>query len=121
MKNYHIRTNHDIGAGLRPDVLWFKLTPENNNGPALVVEIERGSSAALQKSLSSLKHANDRWPGTQLRLIIPHRRRSAVEEKLTGAFHEIRGNIKIVSIEECKNKSHYALAKILDLISKLRA
>lgn len=121
MKNFHVRTNYDIGAGLKPDVLWFKLQPEKNNGPALVVEIERGSSAALQKSLSSLKHANDRWPGTQLRLIIPQKRREAVEEKLTGAFHEIRGNLKISAIEECRDTDHYKLAKTLELINKLHA
>ncbi len=121
MKNFHVRTNYDIGAGLKPDVLWFKLQPEKNNGPALVVEIERGSSAALQKSLSSLKHANDRWPGTQLRLIVPKKRREAVEEKLTGAFHEIRANLKISAIEECRDRDHYILAKTLDLINRLHA
>lgn len=116
IKEYHVRTNYGIGAGVKPDVLWYKLEPEKNGGAALVVEIERGTAAALQKSLASLKHAHDRYPGARLRLIVPKSRISAVEVRLGGMFHEIQNNLKTHSIEECSNIDIYSLAKKLDLL-----
>lgn len=116
IKEFHIRTNYGIGAGVKPDVLWYKLEPEKSGGAALVAEIERGTAAALQKSLASLKHAHDRYPGARLRLIVPKTRISAVELRLTGMFHEIQGSLQTHSIEDCKDLDIYALASKLELM-----
>lgn len=116
IKEFHIRTNYGIGAGVKPDVLWYKLEPEKSGGAALVAEIERGTAAALQKSLASLKHAHDRYPGARLRLIVPKTRISAVELRLGGMFHEIQGSLQTHAIEECKDLDMYSLASKLELM-----
>lgn len=116
IKEFHVRTNYGIGAGVKPDVLWYKLEPEKSGGAALVAEIERGTASALQKSLASLKHAHDRYPGAKLRLIVPKPRISAVELRLTGMFHEIQGSLQTHSIEDCKDLDIYALASKLELM-----
>ena len=116
LRRFHVRTDYSIGARLKPDVLWFKDSPEHGGGAVLIVEIERGGSSAIQKSLSSLRYANNRWPGAQLRLIVPASRKSAIEEEYLSAFREIQKNLKITSLEDCLTKDHYYLAKKLMLL-----
>jgi predicted transcriptional regulator len=73
LRRFHVRTNHHIGAGFKPDVLWFRLNPSDhtNAAPIAAFEIEFGSAQAIAKSLSSLKHAFDL--GTQnLGAVVKH-------------------------------------------------
>ncbi len=104
MRGYAVRSNHAIGGGYKPDVLWFKLKPEEGHGAHYVFEIEFGEAAALSKSLASLKHAHDRW-NSRLFLIAPEKKRAAIDARLggmlAGAFHEIQDHVQVISVEEC--------------------
>ena len=64
------RTNYKIGAGFKPDVLWFRLDPSkhSNAAPIAVFEVEFSSAQSIAKSMASLKHAFDL--GTQKLLCI---------------------------------------------------
>ncbi len=101
-----VKTNCSIGGGFRPDVLWYKLSPDEHPqaGAHAVFEIEFGEAAALSKSLASLKHAHDLWGGVKLYLFVPKRNRPRVDSRLgmvSGAFHEIRKHLTVISTEEC--------------------
>ena len=52
-----VKTNKDIGARVRPDVMWYKIDPEPDPSVSAshVFEIERGGSQPITKSLASLK------------------------------------------------------------------
>jgi hypothetical protein len=87
LRRFHVRTNHPIGAGFKPDVLWFRLNPSEhtNAAPIAAFEIEFGSAQAIAKSLSSLKHAFDL--GTQkLFLILPSDRVDGAKLRFGGCL-----------------------------------
>ncbi len=114
LKNYQLRTNYDIGAGFKPDVLWFRLDPSkhSNAAPIAVFEIEFGSAQAIAKSMASLKHAFDL--GThKLFLILPSGRVDVAKLRLNGAFHEIAEAINVLPIEDMIGKTSLELARYL--------
>lgn len=106
---YIVKTDHSIGGGFQPDVLWYVLDPDNDKEPGFphyVFEVESGAKAgALNKSLASLLHAHHRWGLQFLFLIAPEHRRAAIEARvggpLCGAFHEIKDYVRFIAIEEC--------------------
>lgn len=111
LRRLHVRTNYSIGAGFKPDVLWFRLNPSEhqNAAPIAAFEIEFGSAQAIAKSLASLKHAFDL--GTQnLFLILPSNRVEGAKLRLRGAFHEIAESISVLPIENTIELSLVELA-----------
>lgn len=114
LTRHHVRTNHPIGAGFKPDVLWYRLDPSEhaNAAPIAAFEIEFGSAQAIAKSLSSLKHAFDL--GThRLFLILPSRRVDGARLRLRGAFHEIAEALTVLPIEDAIRLGLVELAKRL--------
>lgn len=112
------RTNVSIGAGFRPDVLWYRLDPDEhpNVGFSYVFEIEFGTSAAVSKSLASLKHAHD-LGCSKLFLFVPPESLKRVESKAglelrQGAFHEIAQELNIIGIEEGLTNHHFLAKKL---------
>jgi hypothetical protein len=114
LKKYHVRTNYPIGAGFKPDVLWFRLNPSEhpNAAPIAAFEVEFGSAQAIAKSLASLKHAYD-LAAQNLYLILPSTRVESAKLRLQGAFHEIAESIRVLPIESTVNLSFPDLAKRL--------
>lgn len=116
LRRLHVRTNHAIGAGFMPDVLWFRLDPSEhkNAAPIAAFEIEFGSAQAIAKSLSSLKHAFDL--GThKLFLILPSGRVTGAKQRLGGAFHEIADSISVLPIESTLGMTLVELARHLNV------
>lgn len=117
VQKMHVRVNRDIGGGFRPDVVWYKLDPERHPraGAHAVFEIEFGESAAIAKSLASLKHAFDLWPA-RLFLFVPEYRLPVVNARVDGmadgAFHEIKDQLTLHAVESCPNEL-FELAKLL--------
>lgn len=123
LRNLHVRTDWPIGAGFKPDVLWFTLDPdkETRAGAWAVFEIEFGQGSSISKSLSSLKHAHDLWPNARLTMIIPEQNRAAVQKKLPGAFHEIAESLHLVDAERCRDASDlYDLAVLVKAVKDER-
>jgi hypothetical protein len=128
LRRFHVRTNHAIGAGFKPDVLWFRLNPEEhvNAAPVAVFEIEFGSAQAIAKSLSSLKHAFD-LGAHNLFLILPSSRvdgaklrlggtaHKLAEAMLGGAFHEIADALTVLPIEDTIELNFVELANRIGL------
>jgi hypothetical protein len=111
LMRFHVRQNHSIGGGFRPDVMWYRLDPNEHTkaSPTHVFEIEFGQSAQLAKSFASLKHAHDLC-NAELFLIVPQTRLNKARTKAGaaemnaishGAFHEISGRLKILPVEDC--------------------
>lgn len=123
MMNFIVRTDHPIGAGFQPDVLWYKLDPDDQefqSAAHVIFEIESvAAAAALSKSLASLLHAHHRWR-SHLFLIAPKHRLAAIEDRvggpLGGAFHEIKDDVRFISIEECPTDIHELWKLIMSMI-----
>jgi hypothetical protein len=116
LKGYQVRTNHSIGAGFKPDVLWYRLNPTEhaNAAPIAAFEVELGSAQAIAKSLASLKHAYD-LAAQNLYLILPGSRVENAKLRLKGAFHEIAQSISVLAIEATSKLTFPQLAKRLGL------
>lgn len=112
LSKHHVKTNKSIGSGVRPDVLWYLKDPEQERMAAAlyVMEIERGPSAALQKSLAGLKHAHDLWPNVNLLIFVPRGRVEAAKIGIEGAFHDVAPRMRVYAIEDCIKLDLYALA-----------
>lgn len=116
LRGYHVKTNYSIGAGFKPDVLWYRLNPdEHKAAPIKVFEIEFGSAQAIAKSLSSLKHAFD-LGAQELFLILPSDRVSGASLRLGGAFHEIARSIRVLPVEKALPLNSMELAKFLGVL-----
>ncbi len=117
LRNHYVKTNKEIGSRVRPDVIWYKLNPDAipQPGASHVFEIERGGSQSITKSLASLKHAHDMWPGTKLYMIVPRANIADVQARLPGSFHEIERALRTAAIEDILKCDLYELAKKLGI------
>lgn len=116
LMKYHVRTNYKIGAGFKPDVLWFRLDPSkhSNAAPIAVYEVEFGSAQSIAKSMASLKHAFDLGTN-KLFLIVPAKGVDKAKLRLDGAFHEIAKAIEVLPIEKMIGLTSDKLAQYLDV------
>lgn len=114
-RGHIVRTNHSIGSGFKPDVLWFRVSPEAHRAaPVAVFEIEFGDASGIAKSLSALKHAHD-LSSQRLFLILPQKNIVKATTRVPGAFHEIQRSLHIHAIEALLPLNHYELLKRLKL------
>jgi hypothetical protein len=85
-------------SGYQFDVVWRKA---NVSGavPRYVFEVQIGGD--IKHALTNLKHAFDLWE-PKLFLIAQEEDIQKANELMEGAFHEIRGNLKLIQIEKIK-------------------
>jgi hypothetical protein len=91
LQNYIADKEYDVGIG-RLDVVWRRVV---DSVPNYVFEVHIGGS--LDRDLSKLKHAWDRWNSHIFLVSIPEERGRA-EGLLAGAFHEIRKHLRIIEV-----------------------
>lgn len=77
----------------RLDVVWRKV---EKGVPRYVFEVQIGGD--IYHALGKLKHASDLW-GSKIFLVIDKDSISKVEELLSGTFHEIADQLRVVQLE----------------------
>ncbi|MDW8041181.1 MAG: EVE domain-containing protein [Nitrososphaerota archaeon] len=113
MQGFISETEFDMD-GARLDVVWRRV---ERSVPTYVFEIQVGGN--LYHALSKLKHARDIW-NSRIYLIVAQEDKTKVDELLRGAFHEIRGEIKVIEISRIselyrKKKDYKELENALGL------
>jgi predicted RNA-binding protein len=90
LKSFIAETEHPMD-GLRVDVVW-KTIP--NAAPNWVFEVQIGGD--VYEAFTKLKHAYDVWNSHHLYLVTTEDYAEQAEWLLTGAFHQIRHDTKVV-------------------------
>jgi hypothetical protein len=80
--------------GMQLDVVWRRV---EKAVPAYVFEVQIGGD--LYHAIGKLKHAHDLW-NSNIFLVITEKDTVKAQELLSGTFHEIKGKIRILNVEE---------------------
>lgn len=90
LKSYISETEHPMD-GLRVDAVW-KTVPQA--APNWVFEVQMGGD--IYEALTKLKHAHDIWNSRHLYLVTTEDYIDQAQWLLTGAFHQIRNDAKVI-------------------------
>jgi predicted RNA-binding protein len=90
LKGFIAETEHRMD-GLRVDTVWKTI---QNAAPNWVFEVQIGGD--LYEALTKLKHAYDMWNSHHLYLVTNEDYAEQAEWLLTGAFHQIRHDTRVV-------------------------
>jgi len=112
LKGRYPRKEHPLDTGELVDVTWRRIERGN---PYAAFEVQIGGD--FFKALAKLKHAYDSWNSRPF-LVTTEKYRKKAMEWVKGSFHEIAGEIRIVSLEEIR-KLHKLLKKAREIEQKL--
>lgn len=111
---YYPVMDYKVGS-YKLDLLWWEDEDAYKDGLAPLAVFER-TEPTVDSALASIKHAHDRWRG--LAAYIVTNDENEIESKIKGAFHELKGKIKIIKANEIE-ELYKDLSKHGDLIKQL--
>jgi predicted RNA-binding protein len=103
MENFISEKEYPID-GERLDVAWRKVA---KGVPTRVFEVQMGGS--VHQALAKLKHSWDLWNSEPF-LIIDLRHKEKVDELLSGTFHEMAKDIRVITVDKVEELYRYLIS-----------
>lgn len=111
---YYPVMDYKVG-GYKLDLIWWEDEDAFKDGLAPLAVFENAGSS-VDSALASIKHAHDRWRGVAAYIVTSDE--SEVESKIKGAFHELKGKVRVIRAGEVE-ELYRDLSKHGDLIRQL--